>query len=74
MGWCSATGIFDAVAAELLSDTELDKRALLRKLINTLEDMDWDCQAESVYWNHPMVRSIFKELDPELFEDEDEDG
>ena len=72
MGWCSATQIFDNVAEALLSDDEIDVKQTLKDLAQTLRYMDWDCEGESEYWEHPVVREIFKELDPDLF-DNDED-
>jgi len=70
MGWCSATEIFDSVAGLLLDKTELSKKEVLKKLIKSLEDGDWDCQHESEYWDNPMVKEIFKEIHPSWFEDE----
>ena len=71
MGWCSATEIFDSVAGALLDDKPFDKKQVLRKLIGALEDGDWDCQYESKYFNHPLVKEIFKELHPRWFEEDD---
>lgn len=64
MGWCSATVIFDGVCDALLADEKPDLKSTLRALIAALEDGDWDCQSDSEYWNHPMVREIMKELHP----------
>lgn len=71
MGWCSATRIFDPIVGALLNDKPVDKRALIKMMASELEDMDWDCQSESEYWEHPMVRSIFREMHPDWFEDDD---
>ena len=72
MGWCSATVIFDAVAGALIEDQEkLDKKKILNTVISALEDGDWDCQMDSDYWDHPLVREVFKERDPQWFEDEE---
>jgi len=73
MGWCSATEIFDTVAEALLSDEPVDKKETLMILAEVLRYMDWDCQQDSEYWDHPVVQEIFRELEPEWFEDEDED-
>ena len=70
MGWCSATEIFDTVAEALLSDEPVDKKEALMTLAETLRDNDWDCEQDSEYWDHPIVQEIFKELEPEWFEDE----
>jgi len=71
MGWCSATDIFDSVVGALLEDDKVDKETTIKELINALEDGDWDCQQDSVYWNEPLVQKCFKLTSPELF-DEDE--
>ena len=71
MGWCSATRILDTIVGALLDDKPVDKRAVIEHLISVLEDNDWDCQQDSAYWDHPLVRSIFKERRPDWFEDEE---
>jgi len=71
MGWCSATRIFDPVVGALLDEKPVDKRDVIKMLIEVLEDGDWDCQQDSAYYDHPLVRSIFKELHPDWFEDEE---
>ncbi len=63
MGWCSATLIFDSVVAGLLGDK--DKKEVIKDLIEALENEDWDCQCSSDYFNHPIVKECFIELDPE---------
>lgn len=60
MGWCSATVIFDTVVESLLDET-VDKKETIKYLINVLEDGDWDCQSESDYWEHPLVKECFIE-------------
>lgn len=63
MGWCSATEIFDTVAKAVLPLTELhdyQKITILRKTIEVLADGDWDCESDSTYWTHPLVRQSFK--------------
>jgi hypothetical protein len=49
-------------------------RSALKHIIVALEDMDWDCQQDSSYWDEPLVARIFRELHPDWFEGEDEDG
>lgn len=72
MGWCSGTRVFDAVAKALLSENEeLDKKQVLKYVILALQDADWDCEQDSDYWDHPLVREVFMELEPEWFEDEE---
>lgn len=70
MGWCSATEIFDKVASVILSDEPIDKKRALLTVIEALQDNDWDCEMDSDYWDHPLVREIFMELEPEWFEDD----
>jgi len=72
MGWCSATVIFDVVAEHILSDAPIDKKAILLLIANILEDGDWDCQQDSVYYEHPLVQEIMKELHPHWFEEDDD--
>jgi hypothetical protein len=72
MGNCSATEIFDRVI-----DALIGKRGCLRtgikELILALEDDDWDCQQDSEWYDNPLVNSIFKEIHPEWFEEDEED-
>lgn len=79
MGWCSGTGVFDEVCAALLLEpskrknakrklkTELSEevKITIKALIIVLENLDWDCQQESSFWKHPLVRQCFKEIHPE---------
>lgn len=43
---------------------------VVKSLIESLEDGDWDCQQDSSYYDHPLVNGIFRELHPDWFEDE----
>ena len=70
MGWCSATSIFDKILDQVLSKKKQSREKFIESLINTLEDNDWDCQQESEYWDHPIVRKVFEKLHPEWFEDD----
>jgi hypothetical protein len=72
MGWCSGTRVFDVVAEALLSEEPVDKKAILKSIISQLEDMDWDCQQDSDYYEHPLVQEVMREMHPRWFEDEDE--
>lgn len=68
MGWCGeATRVFDTVAELVLKSTATDseKIALLKTLIEALEDEDWDCQNDSDYIDHPLVDGIMRELHPD---------
>ena len=71
MGWCSGTQIFDDVAGQILDKDEIDVKEVLTSLIQSLQYMDWDCESDSAYWEHPVVREIFMELEPEWFEDDE---
>ena len=75
MGWCSGTEIFDRIAKIVIENPQMNNRKeLLVTLIDALEENDWDCQSESEYIEHPLVRSAFIEIDPdwqEYFDDID---
>lgn len=74
MGWCSGTQIFDEICDILLNNRNIkksDQKKITKKLIETLEDMDWDCQADSAHFEHPIVREIFEEFHPHWYEDDD---
>ena len=60
MGWCSGTPIFDTVCEEVLElkVSQSIKERILTKLIEAMEDQDWDCQYDSDYWNDPLVGSL----------------
>ena len=70
MGWCSGTLIFDRVADFVLDTDKPDdeKYRVLKALVEALEDQDWDCQSDSIYYVHPIVQQIFKSLHPRWFE------
>jgi len=78
MGWCSATMIFDDVCDAIFNEKS-DKEKILDRLIGTLQDMDWDCEMDSAYVDHPVVRKLFIErgiiadtcdfCDSELYDD-----
>lgn len=67
MGWCSATPIFDAIGKYVL-DSELSEEAqfgIMRTLADALENEDWDCQQDSAYYSHPIIKRVWKDLDPD---------
>ena len=72
MGWCSGTQVFDPVTKCILEGklTRKEKVKLLVELIKTLEDADWDCQYDSVYFKEPIVLAAFKELHSDWFDSE----
>ena len=59
MGWCSATYLFDNIVGALLGKDKIDTKEVIKNLINTLEEGDWDCQQDSDYYDHPVVKEIF---------------
>ena len=74
MGWCSGSYIFDAVLDGLFNKeikTDDDKVEFIKWIISELENMDWDCQQETMYWNNELVQRAFKELHPTWFEEEE---
>lgn len=54
----------------MLSEKPVDKKAVVKHIIRVLQDMDWDCESDSNYWEHPVVREVFREINPEWFEEE----
>lgn len=73
MGWCSATRIFDSVCDGILNEGECDKRDVIKELAAALENSDWDCQQDSDFWDHPIVKDVMKELHPSWFEDDEDE-
>jgi hypothetical protein len=73
MGWCSATRLFDSIVSDLKLTNIDDKHfhTVVWNLICELEDMDWDCQSESDFWEDEQVRGIFKEMNPTWFADDE---
>lgn len=71
MGWCSGTDIFDITCKAVFnSKTNTDDaKSIIKEVATKLEEMDWDCQKESDYWDKPIIQEIFKELHPDWFED-----
>lgn len=77
MGWCGATTHFDAVADQLLTKrggikpdaTHASAKKALGALWDSLIQGDWDCESESVYYNHPVVREIRKARGDDLKDD-----
>jgi hypothetical protein len=67
MGWCSGTPIFDAVAKFVIesSQPEQAKVDVLKTLAEAMENEDWDCQDDSDYRDHPIVKRVLHELHPD---------
>lgn len=58
MGWCSGTQVFDGVAEELLANPSIPNDVVVNVLLGVkevLNDMDWDCEGDSAYWEHPFI-------------------
>lgn len=66
MGWCSGTVVFDNVCDALFAEDakKPTTEETVRALAVALEESDWDCQQDSEYWSHPVVRKVMKELHP----------
>lgn len=66
MGWCSGTEAFDPVVNKVLQQDIEDnqKITIVIALIKALQNMDWDCESDSDYWEHPLVRKAFKKACP----------
>ena len=68
MGWCSATEIFDSMAEAIFETKEVSPelgKTLLKKLVTKLQYQDWDCEFDTIYWQNPLVREVFKETNPD---------
>ncbi len=70
MGWCSATIIFDKVVGSLLGESKRPIEDVIANLIDILEENDWDCQMDSMYFGNPIVEKIMKTKHPSWFEEE----
>ena len=74
MGWCSGTELFDSICECIFEETKSeDKKKLIKTIIDKFWNMDWDCEYDSAYFNHPIVKQAFIELDSkykEYFEEE----
>jgi hypothetical protein len=66
MGWCSATPIFDKMAEFVINSpqSEDQKVATLAYLAGALENEDWDCQHDSRFYDHPLVKRVMRQLHP----------
>jgi hypothetical protein len=70
MGWCSGTELFDEIVEAAVFGKPTDKKEFLKFLIDKFENMDWDCQMDSKFADHPLFKEVFRELHPD---DLDED-
>ena len=61
MGWCSATGIFDAVLDELVNQ-EVEPEVLTgvaEVLYDVLTSEDWDCEYDSKYFDTLLIEIMY---------------
>ncbi len=71
MGWCSGTQLFDLFCQIMFEPKNTDLNETMKQIIGAMEDMDWDCHQDSVYWDTPVVQKAMRELHPKWFEDEE---
>lgn len=66
MGWSSGYRIFDVVAEEILEQdnclTSYNKRLLI-KLGKELQNLDWDTEYDSDYYDDPRFEEIWRYLE-----------
>jgi hypothetical protein len=62
MGNCGLTEVFDPVIKVLLDNKQVKRKKVIKVLIQALEQKDWDCQTDSVYYEHPLVNKVFRDL------------
>jgi hypothetical protein len=63
MGWCSGTRTFD-VAMELILNDALSKEEKVKALILAWINNDWDCKADSKYWDHDLFQEALLDISP----------
>lgn len=67
MGWCSGTGIFDDIMEAILNGSHEDFYSYQKNIVEALTKAmwrhDWDCEPDSDYLFHPLVKEVFIELD-----------
>jgi len=68
-GMVQCTEIFDTVM-EIILGPKQKELEIIKRLIEALEDKDWDCQMDSAYRDHPLFIQAMKELHPEWYEEE----
>jgi hypothetical protein len=66
MGWCSGTCVFyPVIKAVLEQDAPKEQKIdVIKSLIIALQDADWDCETDTDYWKHQLVRRAFKKTCP----------
>lgn len=77
MGFNGGNEIFDPVVKELLDCKTIPsniKTRITAKLIDVLQDADWDTQDESyeIFKGQPEVVAAFRQECPWIFEEEDD--
>lgn len=76
MGWASGVYVFDLVFPLLLElGGEQSARTVeaVVKLIDGLEDHDWDTLEDTDYYDHPTFREAMDRLHPGWFDPPDEE-
>jgi len=68
MGWCRGTEVFDDICEAIL-DSKLEGSELIEEVIYILQANDWDCELESEYVEHPIVKDIFIKMYPDYYEE-----
>ena len=67
MGWSSGTRVFDTIASNIFASKLSDevKHDIMLIVTMALEEEDWDCESDSAYWEHPIVRKVMMKLNPD---------
>lgn len=63
MGWSGGTDIFDSMFLAI-RNADISREAqkqLIRTLVDSLEDQDWDTQDDSAYWHEDIVQEAVSE-------------
>lgn len=71
MGFALGTEAFDRITESTLNlnISEEEKVKFIVDVINAFEDLDWDCHADSYYYDHPIVVKALIILHPDWFSD-----
>ena len=56
MGWCSGTIVFDGVVEAILYPEKSEPKEVIKKLITSLWELDWDCEFDSQYIMDPLIK------------------
>lgn len=65
MGWCSGTKVFDNIMDYVIGDKQgKNPEEFIKSIILELQHMDWDCEPDSKYFEHSLVKKCLLDLDP----------